>query len=202
MHAPISCEIADTGSAVAGLDAGDATGEHARAHGDVLHPLARGVRATAARPPRCRRSRCVRTSDIVGLRRTHASGPFGLRAPLPAHDLGHVVAVPGNVRLVLQERFRDRLLSARGLWAELRHAADQSTHQVEASRSFSTHMSNGSTGYLSCLLQAARRRSPCDHARALHYCEACQQMVGVVLAADPEEVVDSAVADVAAGEGL
>jgi len=80
MHAPISCEIADTGSAVAGLDAGDATGEHARAHGDVLHPLARGVRATAARPPRCRRSRCVRTSDIVGLRRTRASGPLGLQA--------------------------------------------------------------------------------------------------------------------------
>ena len=51
-------------------------------------------------------------------------------------------------------------------------------------------------------VQAACRRSPCDHARALHYGEPCQQMVGVVVAANPEQIVEPAEADVAAGEGL
>ena len=51
-------------------------------------------------------------------------------------------------------------------------------------------------------MQLACRTSPCDHARALHDGEPCQQMVGVVVAADREQIVEAAVADVAAGEGL
>ena len=46
------------------------------------------------------------------------------------------------------------------------------------------------------------RASPCDHARALDDGEPCQQLVGVVFAADREQVVEATVADVAAGEGL
>src|SRR5512145_3115599 len=44
--------------------------------------------------------------------------------------------------------------------------------------------------------------SPCGHARALHDGEPCEQPVGVVLAADREELVEPAVARVAAGERL
>ena len=47
-----------------------------------------------------------------------------------------------------------------------------------------------------------RPSSPGDHARALHDGEPCEQAVGVVVAADREQIVEPAVADVAAGEGL
>src|SRR4029453_6204324 len=44
--------------------------------------------------------------------------------------------------------------------------------------------------------------SPCDHARALHDGKPREQAVGVVLAADREQIVESPIAHVAAGERL
>lgn len=41
MLSPMSWEIANTASAVAGFHAEDATAEHVPAHGLVLHPLVR-----------------------------------------------------------------------------------------------------------------------------------------------------------------
>src|SRR6266550_3232034 len=45
-------------------------------------------------------------------------------------------------------------------------------------------------------------RSPCDHAFPMHHCKPRDQAVGVVVAADPGEVVQTAVPHVSADERL
>src|SRR6267142_5214710 len=45
-------------------------------------------------------------------------------------------------------------------------------------------------------------RSPCDHAFPIHHSEPCDQAVGVVVTADSQEVVQTAVPHVATDERL
>src|SRR5882672_11271257 len=59
-------------------------------------------------------------SLVVGLGGAHPSR-LGLLAPPPARDLRHVVAVLGNVLLVLYELVAHRLLGVGGAGAELGH---------------------------------------------------------------------------------
>src|ERR1700754_2639240 len=50
--------------------------------------------------------------------------------------------------------------------------------------------------------RSKRSRSPCDHAFAVHDGEPYDQVVGVIVAADPEDVVETAIPHVAPGERL
>src|SRR5918995_4910922 len=58
------------------------------------------------------------SSDVVGFRRTDPAGRCRL-APLPARDIGHVVAVARDVFLVLDQLVLDRLLGVGGPRPEL-----------------------------------------------------------------------------------
>src|SRR5215467_4363008 len=70
-------------------------------------------------------------SDVVGLCGTHPSGSRFLPPP-PAGDLGHIVAVPGDELLVVDELVADRLLGVSGARPKLRHAVDDVAYEVEA----------------------------------------------------------------------
>src|SRR4029453_10803972 len=70
-------------------------------------------------------------SDIVGLRRDDRSRR-GRSPPSPPPDLGHVVPVPGDVLLVIDELVVDGLLRVGGPSAELRHSIDDVAHEVES----------------------------------------------------------------------
>ena len=70
-------------------------------------------------------------SDVIGLCRTNPRRSR-LLPPPPAGDLGHIVAVPGDELLVVDELVADRLLGVGGPRPELRHAVDHVAHQVEA----------------------------------------------------------------------
>src|SRR5215472_15322663 len=66
-------------------------------------------------------------SDVVGLCRSDASGRRFLPPP-PACDLGHVVAIPGNKLLVLDELVADRLLCISRPRGEIRRTIDHIAH--------------------------------------------------------------------------
>jgi len=57
---------------------------------------------------------------------------FGMSAPFPVCYLGHIVSVPANELLVLDELVANRLLGVCGSRSKLRHAVDHVAHQVEA----------------------------------------------------------------------
>src|SRR5438045_1763340 len=69
-------------------------------------------------------------SDVVGLGRADGRS-CSLLPPSPAGNLGHVIAVPGNVLLVVDELVADCLLGISGPRSELRHAVDHVADQVE-----------------------------------------------------------------------
>src|SRR5262249_28434715 len=73
----------------------------------------------------------ARGSEVVSLCGTHPSGSRFLPPP-PAGDLGHIVAVPGDELLVVDELVADRLLGVSGARPELRHAVDDVAYEVEA----------------------------------------------------------------------
>src|SRR6516225_1588428 len=52
-------------------------------------------------------------------------------SPFPALDFGHVIAVPANELLVLNQLVANRLLGVCGSRSELRHAVDHVAYQVE-----------------------------------------------------------------------
>src|SRR5207247_1621024 len=68
----------------------------------------------------------------------------------------------------------------------------------------------GFTSVITCVMNApplhAPRspwsRSPCDHAFAMHHREPCDQAVRVVVTADPEQVVQTAVPHISTDERL
>src|SRR6059036_1902344 len=68
----------------------------------------------------------------------------------------------------------------------------------------------GFTSVITCVMNATPlhaprppcSRSPCDHAFPMHHCKPRDQAVGVVVAADPGEVVQTAVPHVSADERL
>src|SRR5262249_16111521 len=70
-------------------------------------------------------------SDVVGLCGTHPRGSRFLPPP-PAGDLGHIVAVPGDELLVVDELVADRLLGVSGARTKLRHAVDDVAYSVIA----------------------------------------------------------------------
>src|SRR5262245_25200116 len=70
-------------------------------------------------------------SDVIGLGRGGRRGTC-LLAPAPAGDLGHIVPIPGDVLLVIDELVPDSLLGVSGPRSELRHAIDHVTHEVES----------------------------------------------------------------------
>src|SRR5262245_62321116 len=70
-------------------------------------------------------------SDIVGLCGTHPRGSRFL-PPSPAGDLGHIVTVPGDELLVVDELVADRLLGVSGARPEPRHAVDDVAYEVKA----------------------------------------------------------------------
>ena len=55
-----------------------------------------------------------------------------MSSPFPVSDLGHIVAVPANEFLVLDELVANRLLGVCGSCSKFRHAVDHVAHQVEA----------------------------------------------------------------------
>src|SRR6266478_8408404 len=70
-------------------------------------------------------------SDVVGLGRTDPGGCYPL-PPGPARDLGHVIAIPGDVGLVFEKLVSDRLLGVGSPGPELGRAVDHIAHQVIA----------------------------------------------------------------------
>src|SRR5262245_40709006 len=70
-------------------------------------------------------------SDVVGLCRAKARRRR-FPAPLPARDLGHVVTIPADVLLMVNELVADRLLGIGCTCPELGHAVDHVADQVEA----------------------------------------------------------------------
>src|SRR5271166_3551455 len=66
-------------------------------------------------------------SDVVGLCRAHTYGGRFLPPP-PAGDLGHVVAIPRDVLLVLDQSVADRLLGVSGPCREVWHTVDDIAH--------------------------------------------------------------------------
>src|SRR5215472_12988067 len=70
-------------------------------------------------------------SNVVGLCGTHPSGSRFLPPP-PAGDLGHIVPIPGDELLVVDELVADRLLGVSGARPKLRHAVDDVAYEVEA----------------------------------------------------------------------
>src|SRR5262249_31608458 len=85
-------------------------------------------------PPTRARSRIdliAATSDVVGLGGTgHFRACF--LSPPPARDLRHVVAVPADVCLVVDQLVADRLFGVRSSCPKLGDAIDDLTHQMEA----------------------------------------------------------------------
>src|SRR5262245_12310220 len=69
---------------------------------------------------------------IVPFRRCPPSLGWLFRAPFPTADRRQVVAVLGNVFLVLDQLFVDRLFEVRGLGAKLRQTVDDVFHQMES----------------------------------------------------------------------
>src|SRR6516165_8985168 len=70
-------------------------------------------------------------SDVVCLCRANRRGSC-LLPPSPACDLRHIVPVPGDECLVIDELVADGLLGIGGPWPELRHAVDHVAYEVEA----------------------------------------------------------------------
>src|SRR5262249_12954570 len=70
-------------------------------------------------------------SNVVRLCGKRPSGSRFL-PPSPAGDLGHIVAVPADELLVVDELVADRLLGVSGARSKLRHAVDHVAYQVEA----------------------------------------------------------------------
>src|SRR5437763_9918449 len=69
-------------------------------------------------------------SDVVGLGRPDVRSR-SLLPPSPTGNLGHVIAIPGNVLLVVDELVANRLLRIGGPCSELLHAVDHVADQVE-----------------------------------------------------------------------
>src|SRR6516225_577830 len=72
-----------------------------------------------------------RRSDVIRLRRADPRGSRFLSPP-PAGDLGHIVTVPSDELLVVDELVADRLFGVGGPCPKLRHAVDHVAYQVEA----------------------------------------------------------------------
>src|SRR6516225_801815 len=100
-------------------------------NGISVVPVCCPLRLHAVSPCRIAKTFMARPSvgsDVVGFRRTDSCGCRFL-SPSPADDLRHVVAVSGNVFLVVDELVADRLLCIRRprpqLWHAVNHVADQ-----------------------------------------------------------------------------
>src|SRR5262249_3554898 len=70
-------------------------------------------------------------SNVVGLCGTHPSGSRFLPPP-PAGDLGHIVPIPGDELLMVDELVADRLLRVGGARPKLRYPVDHIADQMEA----------------------------------------------------------------------
>src|SRR4029077_20216286 len=70
-------------------------------------------------------------SDVVGLRRANGCRT-SLLPPSPPGDLGHIVPIPGDERLVVDELVADGLLGVGSPWSERWHAVDHVAYEVEA----------------------------------------------------------------------
>src|SRR4029077_10503599 len=84
--------------------------------------------------------RCVGTlrdstflpSDIIAFRGTDSAGYRLVLSPSPAADFRRILAVLGDIRLVVDERVADRLFRIGCPRTQLRHAVDHILHQMKA----------------------------------------------------------------------
>src|ERR1700747_1691490 len=103
-------------------------------NGMSVVPVCCPLRLHAVSPCRIAKTFIARSpagSDVVGFRRTDPSGRRFL-PPSPADNLRHVVAVSGNVFLVIDELVADCLLCISRPRPQLRHAVNYVADQVEA----------------------------------------------------------------------
>src|SRR5262245_26518509 len=70
-------------------------------------------------------------SDIVTFRGTGSAGYRLLLSPLPATDLGHILAVLVNIFLMIDKRVANRLLRIGCPSTQLRHPVNHVLHQVK-----------------------------------------------------------------------
>src|SRR6516164_5532609 len=102
-------------------------------NGISVVPVCCPLRLHAVSPCRIAKTFMARPSvrsDVVCFCRTDSCGCRFL-PPSPADNLRHVVAVPGNVFLVVDELVADRLLCIRRPRAQLWHAVNHVTDQME-----------------------------------------------------------------------
>src|SRR5262249_50275538 len=71
-------------------------------------------------------------SDVVAFRRSSTCSRLGMSSPFPIGNLGHIVAVPANELLVLDELVADCLFGMRGSRAQLGNTVDYVVYQVES----------------------------------------------------------------------
>src|SRR6516164_613561 len=103
-------------------------------NGMSVVPVCCPLRLHAVSPCRIAKTVMARSptgSHVVGFRRTDSRGCRFL-PPSPADNLRHVVTVPRNVFLVIDELVADRLLSVRSPRSQLWHAVNHITDQTES----------------------------------------------------------------------